>query len=203
MFVHREGYPIQRCFDLLAAGAGLLLLSPLLIVIAGAVKVFDGGPVFYRSQRVGWGGKLFSIYKFRSMVQGADKIGGGLTMQQDRRVTRVGRVLRNYKLDELPQLMNVVKGDMGLVGARPEDPRYVAHYSPEQQRILAYRPGITSPASLRFRNEEHLLKGEDAERLYLEQILPQKLAMDLEYFSRRTLWSDLMVIVHTIGGTSR
>jgi len=165
--------------------------------------VFDGGPVFYRSQRVGWGGKLFSIYKFRSMVQGADKIGGGLTMQQDRRVTRVGRVLRNYKLDELPQLMNVVKGDMGLVGARPEDPRYVAHYSPEQQRILAYRPGITSPASLRFRNEEHLLKGEDAERLYLEQILPQKLAMDLEYFSRRTLWSDLMVIVHTIGGTSR
>jgi lipopolysaccharide/colanic/teichoic acid biosynthesis glycosyltransferase len=190
----------QRIVDILASSAGLLLLSPLFLVLGVLVKLQDGGPVLYRSMRAGVGGKLFSIYKFRSMVQGADAMGRGLTVRGDRRVTSVGRLLRAYKLDELPQLLNVVKGDMSLVGARPENPAYVARYTPEQREILRYRPGITSPASLHYRNEEELLGGGDTETLYLEKILPHKLSMDLAYLTRRTVRSDLVVILRTIGG---
>ena len=137
----RIPYPVQRAFsqrivDILASAAGLLLLSPVFLVVGAAVKLGDGGPVFYRTKRVGIGGKLFSIYKFRSMLQGAEKMGGWLTVRGDRRVTRAGRLLREYKLDELPQLLNVLKGDMSLVGARPEDPGFVARYTPEQREIL-------------------------------------------------------------------
>jgi lipopolysaccharide/colanic/teichoic acid biosynthesis glycosyltransferase len=190
----------QRIVDILASSAGLLLLSPLFLVLGVLVKLQDGGPVLYRSMRAGVGGKLFSIYKFRSMVQGADAMGRGLTVRGDRRVTSVGRLLRAYKLDELPQLLNVVKGDMSLVGARPENPAYVARYTPEQREILRYRPGITSPASLHYRNEEEMLGGGDTETLYLEKILPHKLSMDLAYLTRRTVRSDLVVILRTIGG---
>ncbi len=195
-----RGALAQRVVDILASAAGLAVLSPLFLVIGAAVKLQDRGPVFYRSRRVGIGGKLFSIYKFRSMVQGADAAGGGLTVRGDRRVTRVGRLLRAYKLDELPQLLNVFKGDMSLVGARPENPAYVERYSPEQREILRYRPGITSPASLRYRNEEELLSGGDTEDLYLGKILPHKLSMDLAYLRRRTVLSDLRIILQTIGG---
>jgi lipopolysaccharide/colanic/teichoic acid biosynthesis glycosyltransferase len=190
----------QRIVDFLAASIGLFTLSPLFLVIGVAVKLQDGGPVFYRSMRVGMGGTLFAIYKFRSMVQGADRVGGGLTVRGDRRVTGVGRLLRAHKLDELPQLFNVLKGDMSLVGARPENPEYVGRYTPEQRAILRYRPGITSPASLQYRNEEELLAGGDTDALYMEKILPHKLSIDLEYLSRRTVRSDLMVILQTIGG---
>lgn len=211
MFEHLSGgggripYPVQRAFsqrivDILASAVGLLLLSPVFLVIGAAVKLGDGGPVLYRSKRVGIGGKLFSIYKFRSMLQGAERMGGGLTVRGDRRVTRAGRLLREYKLDELPQLLNVLKGDMSLVGARPEDPGFVARYTPEQREILRYRPGITSPASLHYRNEEELLGGGNTETLYLEKILPHKLSMDLAYLTRRTVRSDLAVILRTIGG---
>lgn len=186
--------------DIVASAAGLLVLSPLFLVIGALVKLQDGGPVFYRSMRVGRGGRLFSIYKFRSMMQGAERMGGGLTVRGDRRVTRMGRLLRAYKLDELPQLLNVMKGDMSLVGARPENPAFVARYTPEQREILRYRPGITSPASLHYRNEEELLEGANTEALYLERILPHKLSMDIAYLSRRTVRSDLMVILRTIGG---
>lgn len=191
---------VQRIVDFLAASIGLLLLSPVLLAIGIAVKLQDGGPVFYRSMRVGMGGRLFAIYKFRSMVQGADRAGGGLTVRGDRRVTGVGRVIRAHKLDELPQLFNVIKGDMSLVGARPENPEYVGKYTPEQRAILRFRPGITSPASLEYRNEEELLGGGNTEALYLEKILPHKLSIDLAYLSRRTVRSDLMVILRTIGG---
>jgi lipopolysaccharide/colanic/teichoic acid biosynthesis glycosyltransferase len=190
---------LQRFIDIFAAAAGLLVLSPLLLVIALFIKLHDGGPVFYSSRRVGKGGILFSIHKFRSMVQNADKMGGGLTMKEDRRVTPIGRVLRRYKVDELPQLLNVLKGEMSLVGARPEDPRFVAQYTSEQRRILEYRPGITSPASLKFKNEEDLLSGENAEKLYVERLLPQKLAIDLEYEDQRTVRSDVKLILQTIG----
>jgi lipopolysaccharide/colanic/teichoic acid biosynthesis glycosyltransferase len=190
----------QRIVDILAASIGLLVLSPVFLVIGAAVKLQDGGPVFYQSMRVGMGGRLFSIYKFRSMVQGADTMGGGLTVRGDRRVTRAGRLLRAYKLDELPQLLNVLKGDMSLVGARPENPAFVARYTPEQQEILRYRPGITSPASLHYRNEEELLGEGDTETHYIEKILPHKLSMDLAYLTRRTVRSDLVVILRTIGG---
>jgi lipopolysaccharide/colanic/teichoic acid biosynthesis glycosyltransferase len=197
---HVQRADSQRILDIIAAAAGLLLLSPVFLVIGAAVKMGDGGPVFYMSKRAGRGGKLFSIYKFRSMVQGAERMGGGLTLRGDRRVTRAGRVLRAYKLDELPQLLNVLKGDMSLVGPRPEDPGFVARYTPEQREILRYRPGITSPASLHYRNEEELLEGGDTETLYLEKILPHKLSMDLEYLTRRTVRSDIVVILRTIGG---
>jgi len=190
---------VQRFVDVLAATAGLLVLSPLLLVISLFVKLHDGGPIFYGSERVGKGGKLFFIHKFRSMVQNADKMGFGVTTKEDKRVTPIGRILRRYKLDELPQLLNVVKGEMSLVGARPEDPRFVAQYTSEQRRILEYRPGITSPASLKFKNEEELLTGEDAEKLYVEKLLPQKLAIDLEYQRQRTVLSDLGLIFQTIG----
>jgi len=190
---------VQRFVDFLAATAGLLVLSPLLLVISLSVKLHDGGPIFYNSKRVGKGGKLFSIHKFRSMVQNADTMGFGVTTKGDQRVTPIGRMLRRYKLDELPQLLNVLKGDMSFVGARPEDPRFVSHYTSEQRRILEYRPGITSPASLRFKNEEELLSGENAERLYVENLLPQKLSIDLEYQGHRTVLSDLRLIFQTIG----
>ena len=190
----------QRVLDIVASGAGLVVLSPLLLLLAALVKLQDGGPVLYSAQRVGRGGKFFSIYKFRSMVQGADRIGGGLTVKGDARVTRVGRFLRAWKLDELPQLLNVFRGDMSLVGARPENPSYVAHYTPEQREILMYRPGITSPASLRYRNEEEMLGAEDTDALYVGKILPEKLAMDLAYLRKRTVISDVIVILRTIGG---
>ena len=189
----------QRIFDFFCAAVGLFLLSPVFIILGGAVTLYDGGPVFYRSQRIGRKGKFFTIYKFRTMIQDADRIGGGLTTKHDVRVTPLGRILRRYKVDELPQLLNVLKGDMSFVGARPEDPRYVSRYTPEQRRILEFRPGITSPASLRFSNEEQLLTGENLEQFYLTTLLPQKLSMDLEYLSRRTLVSDLGLIFRTIG----
>lgn len=195
-----RSHHLQRFFDFFASFVGILVLSPLFLVIGLVVVLQDGGPVFYRSMRVGKGGGLFPILKFRTMIQNADRLGGGITVNQDRRVTPVGRFLREHKLDELPQLINVLKGEMSFVGARPEDPRYVTLYTEEQRKILAFRPGITSPASLTYRDEERILTGENTEKLYAEEVLPRKLAIDLEYLSRRSLWSDLSIILQTIRG---
>jgi len=189
---------LKRAFDLVASGAGLIILSPLLLGIALAVRLTSPGPALYRARRVGQHGEEFTLYKFRSMVANADRQGPGITAAQDRRITRVGRFLRRTKLDELPQLLNVLRGDMSLVGPRPEDPRYVALYTPEQRRILDYRPGITSMASLTYRNEERLLAGEDWERVYVEQVLPAKLAIDLEYARRANLRRDIALILRTV-----
>jgi lipopolysaccharide/colanic/teichoic acid biosynthesis glycosyltransferase len=191
---------VQRSFDVLASFLGILILSPIFVIVGACVALQDGGPVFFRSRRVGKGGVLFPILKFRTMIQNADKLGAGITKSQDSRVTPVGRFLRKHKLDELPQLINVLKGEMSFVGARPEDPRYVALYTAEQRKILAYRPGITSPASLAYRDEEQMLKGENPEKMYAEDVLPRKLAIDLAYLSRRSFWSDVKVILQTIGG---
>ncbi len=184
--------------DIAGASLGLIVLSPLLLVIAICVSVQDGGPVFYHAKRVGRGGSTFRQLKFRTMVPHADRLGGGITLTDDNRVTRFGRILRKLKLDELPQLWNVVAGDMSIVGPRPEDPRYVALYHPRQRLILGYRPGITSPASLYYRNEQELLSGPDWQDTYLERVLPHKLELDLDYFPRRTLGSDLLLIGKTI-----
>ena len=189
---------LKRGFDILASGAGLIVLSPLLLGIAVAVRVSSPGPALYRARRVGRFGKEFTLYKFRSMVVGADRRGPGITAAGDSRITGVGRFLRRTKLDELPQLINVLRGEMSLVGPRPEDPRYVALYTPEQRRILEQRPGITSMASLTYRDEERMLSGEDWERVYVEQVLPAKLAIDLEYAKRATLWQDIMLILRTV-----
>ncbi|MFZ1405869.1 MAG: sugar transferase [Anaerolineae bacterium] len=165
--------------SVVAAAVGLMLLSPLFCWIALWIKLTSPGPVFYRAVRVGQDGRPFRLYKFRSMIVGTDRQGPGITATGDPRITRVGRFLRRAKLDELPQLINVLLGDMSLVGPRPEDPRYVAFYTPEQRRVLSVRPGITSPASLAYRHEEQLLAGEDWETHYRTRVLPDKLALDL------------------------
>jgi lipopolysaccharide/colanic/teichoic acid biosynthesis glycosyltransferase len=188
----------MRLLDIVASLLGLLLLSPLFLVVAILVKLSSPGPVLYRGQRVGKDGRRFRLYKFRTMVVNADQAGPGITTAGDHRITRVGRWLRHTKLDELPQLFNVLLGDMSLVGPRPEDPRYLRHYTPEQRRLLSVRPGITSPASLHYRHEEHLLAGPDWERTYVEQVLPAKLAIELAYLPRRTLRSDVAVIWRTL-----
>jgi lipopolysaccharide/colanic/teichoic acid biosynthesis glycosyltransferase len=191
---------MPRLIEAVLAAAGILVLSPIFILIALAVKLHDGGTVFYRATRVGKNGKPFTLLKFRTMVADADKLGSAITTWGDSRITPLGRFLRKYKLDELPQLFNVIKGEMSLVGPRPEDPRYVAFYNDEQKQILAYRPGITSPASLEYRDEASLLHGEDWQHQYLHVILPRKLAMDLNYLRRRTFSSDMKIIMHTLGG---
>lgn len=191
---------MPRLIEAVLAAAGILVLSPIFVLIALAVKLHDGGTVFYRARRVGKDGKPFTLLKFRTMVADADKLGSAITTWGDSRITPLGRFLRKYKLDELPQLFNVIKGEMSLVGPRPEDPRYVAFYNDEQKQILAYRPGITSPASLEYRDEASLLHGEDWQHQYLHVILPRKLAMDLNYLRRRTFSSDMKIIMHTLGG---
>ena len=192
---------MRRLLDLAASASGLVLLSPLFAVLAVAVKASSAGPVFHRGERIGRGGKAFTLYKFRSMRVGDS--GPAITRAGDPRVTAVGRFLRRTKLDELPQLINIAIGDMSLVGPRPEAPRYVAMYDEEQRRILSVRPGLTSPASLAFRSEEEQLVGPDWERLYVETIMPAKLRIDLEYIGRRTLASDLRVIARTVAALLR
>ncbi len=188
----------KRVFDVASSLAGLLLLSPLLLLIAATVKVTSAGPVLYRATRAGRHGLPFKLYKFRTMVVGADRAGPGITVADDSRITPVGRFLRRAKLDELPQLWNVTKGDMSLVGPRPEDPRYVAHYTDRQRDVLTVRPGITSLASLTYRDESALLKGLAWEDVYLHQIMPAKLAIELDYLANRTLWRDIIIVVRTI-----
>lgn len=189
---------VRRLLDIIASMAGLAVLSPLFVLVGLWIKLDSPGPVFYRAPRVGQDGRLFRLYKFRSMVIDADKRGPGITAAGDTRITSVGRFLRRTKIDELPQLINVLRGDMSLVGPRPEDPRYVAFYTPEQRRVLAVRPGITSAASLIYRHEEQLLSGEDWETIYRTKVLPEKLAIDLAYLEQRTLGSDLKLIFRTI-----
>jgi lipopolysaccharide/colanic/teichoic acid biosynthesis glycosyltransferase len=187
-----------RWFDAALALVGLIVLAPLLSLIALAVKISSRGPVFYRGPRVGKGGRIFYIYKFRSMFVGADQMGPAVTGRNDPRITPVGAFLRRYKLDELPQLLNVFKGDMAFVGPRPEHPRYVPCYPPQYRCLLSIRPGITSLASLTYRNEEQLLDGQNWETHYIEKILPAKLALEKGYFHRRTLKSDLGLILRTV-----
>ncbi|GAB6064801.1 sugar transferase [Deferrisoma palaeochoriense] len=189
---------LRRAIDILGSAAGLAVLSPLFVVIAIVIRIDSPGPVFYKARRVGKSGRIFHLYKFRTMIHGADRVGPAITARADARVTRVGRILRRLKFDELPQLFNVLRGDMSLVGPRPEDPRYVALYTPEQRQILAVRPGITSAASLAYRHEEELLAGEDWESVYRTRVLPDKLAIDLEYLYGRTVLSDLKLILRTI-----
>jgi lipopolysaccharide/colanic/teichoic acid biosynthesis glycosyltransferase len=187
----------KRAFDILVSLVGLIVLSPVLLLLAIAVRATSPGPVFYRAARIGRGGVPFRLLKFRSMVIDADKIGPAVTGAADPRITPVGRLLRRTKLDELPQLWNVLVGEMSLVGPRPEAPKYVALYTPEQRAVLNVRPGITSPASVRYRNEEALLTGADWERKYVEEIMPAKLAVDLQYAAHPSLGRDIVILLQT------
>lgn len=190
----------KRAFDLLGAGAALLLLAPLLLLIALVVRLDSPGPVFFRQERVGRHGQTFRIHKFRTMVADAPQRGLALTVGADPRITRSGRWLRRTRLDELPQLLDVLRGRMSLVGPRPEVPRYVAHYPPGlRERALAVRPGITDPSSLQFLDEDRLLAAAaDPEREYIEHILPRKLQAAADYAARASLWSDLQVLARTL-----
>lgn len=194
---------VKRVFDIVAAALGLLLLLPLGLLIALAIKLTDRGPVLFKQVRVGQFGKSFWIWKFRSMVVSADRIGVHVTQAGDPRITRVGRLMRKTKLDELPQLWNVLRGDMSFVGPRPEVPRYVAHYTPEQREILSLRPGITDLATLHFRDEESLLQGTgDVEAFYIRHCLPRKIELNREYARRANLVRDIGIILLTLWRTA-
>jgi lipopolysaccharide/colanic/teichoic acid biosynthesis glycosyltransferase len=190
----------KRAFDLLAAGLGLLLLSPLLLAVAVAIKLDSPGPVFYRQERVGRGGRVFRIHKFRSMTHNPVDRGPQLTVGADARITRVGAWLRRSKVDELAQLIDVLRGDMSLVGPRPEVPRYVAMYPQAlRDKVLSVRPGITDFASIEFRDENALLaRSADAERCYREEVLPVKLALQARYVDEAGLLTDLRLILRTL-----
>lgn len=191
---------LKRLFDLCSSGVGLLFLSPLFAVIALIIKWDSAGEVFFRQVRVGLYGKKFRIYKFRTMVAHAEHLGAQITVDHDMRITRVGHWLRQYKLDELPQLINVFIGEMSLVGPRPEVPRYVAFY-PEHVRdqILSLRPGITDPASIEFKSEGKILAQYDnPHTAYIEEILPVKLKHYTAYVEEQSLYRDMMIILNTL-----
>lgn len=189
---------MKRIFDILVSGIGLLCLSPLLLIVAIWIKLDSPGPIFYRQVRVGRYNKDFRIFKFRSMRIGSDKgslvtIGG-----RDPRITRSGYFIRKFKIDELPQLINVLVGDMSLVGPRPEVRHYVNYWTPEQMHVLDVRPGITDPASIKYRNENELLaQAEDPEKYYIKVIMQEKVKLYLEYAEKSSFWYDIKLIFQT------
>jgi lipopolysaccharide/colanic/teichoic acid biosynthesis glycosyltransferase len=188
----------KRVFDIIVAAIGLVLLAPTLALIALMVKLRSAGPALYRGTRVGLGGKLFSMLKFRTMVVNAESLGGSATAADDQRLTSIGKFLRRYKLDELPQLLNVLAGNMSLVGPRPEVQKYVGLYSPEEQAILSVRPGITDWASIWNSNEAGVLEGSrDPEKAYEELIRPTKITLQLLYVRNHSLLMDLKILLHT------
>ena len=190
---------MKRLFDIVASGLGLIFLSPFFLVLAVWIKLDSPGPVFYRQVRVGRHNRDFRIFKFRSMRVGADKgslvtIGG-----HDPRITRSGYFIRKFKLDEFPQLINVFRGEMSLVGPRPEVRHYVDYWTPEQMHVLDVRPGITDPASIKYRNENELMeKAEDPEQYYIEVIMQEKIKLYLEYVNHHTFWGDIGLIFQTL-----
>lgn len=190
---------LKRAFDVIVSALGLLVLSPALIVAAVMVKSTSKGPAFFKQVRVGRNFVPFEIYKFRTMVQDAPKKGPQITVGDDARITRVGRFLRKTKLDEFPQLINVLKGDMSFVGPRPEVPRYVEMFRDEYAEVLQIRPGITDLASLQYRHESEILAAaEDPEAEYCERVLPEKLRLSKDYIRRSSLLFDLKLILQTM-----
>ena len=189
---------MKRLFDIVASGLGLLILSPIFFIMAIWIKLDSEGPVFYRQVRVGKDNKDFRIFKFRSMRVGADK-GSLVTIgSRDPRITRSGYFIRKYKLDEFPQLINVLKGDMSLVGPRPEVRHYVNYWTQEQMHVLDVRPGITDPASIKFRNENELMeKAADPEDYYIHVIMQEKIRLYLEYVKNASFWYDIKLIFQT------
>jgi len=189
---------MKRLFDIVASACGLIVLSPLFLILSIWIKLDSKGPVFYRQVRVGRHNKDFRIFKFRSMRVGSDKQGLITVGGRDPRVTRSGYFIRKYKLDEFPQLINVFVGDMSLVGPRPEVRKYVDMYTAEQMRVLDVRPGITDLASIRYRNENELLeKAENPDQFYIDVIMQDKLAINLEYVANHSFWYDIKLIFKT------
>ena len=190
---------IKRLFDIIFSFFGLIIVSPILGVIAILIKISSPGPVFYKGERVGRYGKLFKIYKFRTMISDAEKAGIWSTSVNDPRLTKIGKFLKKYQIDELPQLINVLKGEMSLVGPRPQVPWAVELYNEEEKTLLNLRPGMTDWASLWNFHEGEILKGsKDADKDYLEKIHPEKMRLALEYARHHSFWIDLKIILKTI-----
>ena len=188
----------KRTFDLVFAIIALLLLLPLFLLGSLLAKFQSKGPVFYKAKRVGKDEAVFEMYKFRTMVVNADTLGGSLTTYRDTRITRIGRFLRWTKLDELPNLINVIKGEMSLIGPRPEAPDYVKYYTEVQKQVLQVKPGMTGPSQLANRDEEEKLKGQqDAEHYYITELMPKKLALDLHYVATQSIASDIGWLLKT------
>jgi lipopolysaccharide/colanic/teichoic acid biosynthesis glycosyltransferase len=189
-------YALKRPLDVLLAAVGIVVSAPLWVPMSIAIKLESPGPILHRAQRIGRGGRPFTLLKFRSMRIGQS--GLAVTAGNDPRITRTGAILRSSKLDEIPQLINVLRGDMSLVGPRPEDPKYVAGYSESQRLILSVRPGMTGAAAVAYRHEETILAAApDVERAYLNDVMPAKLALDLDYLSKRSLAVDIGLLVKT------
>ena len=190
---------LKRAFDLFFSAIGVVIISPLLLICAVWVLMDSKGPVFYKQDRVGRNGLIFKLVKFRSMKMGSDRAGLLTVGGRDARITRSGYYLRKYKLDELPQLFNVIRGDMSLVGPRPEVPKYVAFYTPQQRMVLMVRPGITDWASLKYFNENEILgKSDNPEQVYIDEIMPTKLSINLEYLHSHSMFSDCKIIILTL-----
>ena len=190
---------VKRIFDFICSTLGLIVLSPILIAIAIKIKMGSDGPVFFKQIRVGEKNKEFEILKFRTMVVDAEKLGRQITVGNDSRITKIGSFLRKYKIDELPQLINVFKGNMSLVGPRPEVPRYVKLYNEEQKKVLEVKPGITDLASIRYRDENDLLgEAENPDDFYINTIMPDKLALNLQYINKNNVFFDIYIIFKTI-----
>jgi len=188
----------KRIFDLFFTLIGLPFLLPFLAIIALMIKLEDGGPIFFIQRRIGYKGKPFYMWKFRTMVIDAEKKGSLITVGNDPRITRVGYFLRKYKLDEFPQLLNVLKGEMSLVGPRPEVEKYVMLYNSEQRKVLDIIPGMTDPASIKYVNENEILaQADDPEKIYIEKVMPEKIKLNLEYAEKATCWSDFLIIIKT------
>ena len=186
---------LKHSFDILISLVALILFAPLFLIFAVVIKLTSRGPVFYRGKRVGRGGDIFLMHKFRSMVVDADKIGTDLTPQGDPRVTTVGRFFRKTKIDELPQIIDVLSGKMSLVGPRPESPLYAKHYNERQKRVLDVRPGIVGPAQIIYRHEELILKNkEDPDAYYIQELMPKKLEIDLDYVENRNFLRDIGIL---------
>lgn len=189
----------KRVFDIVVSLVILTICSPFFLILAAAIKIDSRGPVFYRQVRVGRYDQDFRIFKFRTMVANADKIGLSLTTGNDPRITRVGRLIRKCRLDEFSQILNVLCGDMSLVGPRPEVRKYVESYRPEYMATLLVRPGITATSSIAFRNEDEILnKGGDPEEIYVREILPEKMALNLEYLRHISVFHDIKIMFQTV-----
>jgi len=189
----------KRLFDIICSTLGLMILSPVLLIISLIIKLTSEGPVFFKQVRVGLNGEKFKILKFRTMVVDAEKLGKQITVGNDNRITKIGAFLRKYKIDELPQLINVLKGDMSLVGPRPEVPIYVNLYDENERRVLYVRPGITDLASIKYRDENELLGDKkDPEDFYVNIIMRDKLVLNLEYIEKSNLFFDIYIIMKTI-----
>jgi lipopolysaccharide/colanic/teichoic acid biosynthesis glycosyltransferase len=189
---------LKRAFDIAVASLALLILAPLILFVAAAIKLTSAGPVFHCGLRSGLHGKPFRMFKFRTMIIDADSRGGLSTAKNDPRVTRIGKILRRHKIDELPQLIDVLRGEMSIVGPRPEFPYYTRQYSGDEELILTVRPGITDYASIQFRHLDEWLGAEQPDRVYEEQVRPVKNALRIRYVKEQTLRSDLALIVKTL-----